>query len=115
MDSSFEQMYIEMIQEMYGACSVLMTEFGFMQYMIKNDKIVIMETFIKREHRAGAQAYRKMANMVCDIGRANDCKYLMGKVQGSNPNKDAVIACYAFYKMKHYCNEGHDMWFSKEL
>lgn len=113
----FEQMYLEYIQEIYGKCSVLMTEIGFMQYGISKDgsRIVIMETYIMPEHRKGYLTYYRLANQVCDIGRANGCKEVWGRVIGSNPNKDAVMGCYYRYGMRHHHNEGQDMWFHKEI
>ncbi len=114
---TFEQMYEAMVKEVYNA-HIIQFENGFIQYFIDIPKkiVVIQEVYVDPEHRKGYRGlYWQMADAVCDQGREFGATRLMGRIECTSPNKDALMACYFRYGMRHHVNSGNDMWYFKEI
>lgn len=114
---NFEEMYKAMVKEVYDA-HVIQFEHGFIQFQMDLTRkiISIQEVYIEPEHRKGYRGlYWQMADAVCDQGREFGCVKLVGRIEQTNPNKDALMACYFRYGMRHSHNVGNDMWYFKEI
>lgn len=113
----FEKMYSDMVKEVYGAV-VIKYDHSFIQYICDpaSKVCIIQEVYVDPEHRKGYRGlYWTMADDVCAIAKKQGCVKLMGRIESSNPNKDALMGCYFRYGLRHSHNNGIDMWFFKEI
>ncbi len=114
---NFEEQYRAMVREVYKA-EVIKYDHGFCQYIADPETgvCIIQEVFIEPDHRKGYRGlYWTMADDVVAIAKKQGCKRLMGRIESSNPNKDALMACYFRYGLRHSHNTGIDMWYYKEI
>lgn len=111
-------MYKQYLEELHEGKSLINNETGFISYWIRDSingkECYIEDIYVAKDYRKSRAAH-KLADIVVEIAKKQDCKILTGTVIPTANNSEISLKMMLSYDFKILNSNENVIWFFKEI